>query len=642
MPSIDCVFVDAGTRHLRLQARDRKGAVLSDLVVPSNSDLHKLMPNSQMDPSVRGYDPSRCVITGKLAEAVRGRLGGGKLILPAAAFWLAAQDLIRQATNGGCDSLAMIDLSASGYLLIGVEPGGGLKDDLLLMNPRCGAGSGINLDRVLQKLGVEQAAVDQLLAAYLGDAGRERRDQATVRVDRCGVFSTSATVSDKNQGIPLDAALATTLKSEVLKAVKRLPLGFDKVYLTGRIFRWQYARDCATDLLRSKGVAEIGYDPDNSQILESLQALVAAAGVENLAQPDSRLLTQSKSQEYPAFTELKRRYEASNHYRRMASEPLRQLTPASLGKQSLVLALDVGSTMAKAMLAESETGQVVFLDAYSNAGDTIETVKKVFVDLRRLGIEQLSLRSVGITGSARYQVQQALARIYPGLAERIAVLVENYAHARGSIDCARRHIAWLKQNGCTAVNDQLCILVDIGGEDTKISTIALQQAELFDNAMNTKCSAGTGSLMDTLSAMFDIETVAAAQAQACAAPRSFAINATCAVFLMENASKLQAQRAPRPDPGFRKLGHRGKYGTHPVESVGTARPCGCVAAWPDDVVGSLAAGGDSSSAVLYRQRRVRAGAAASRSPRLHRSDSQHARGGAAGSGKYPSARPAGG
>ena len=387
-PSIHCVFVDAGTRHVRLQARDRTGAVLSDQVVPSNSDWHKLMPDAQTDPTRRGYEPSRCVITGKLAEAVRGRLCGGKLILPAAAFWLAARDLMRQSINIGCDRLAMIDLSASGYLLIGVEPGGGLKDDLLLMNPRCGAGSGINLDRVLQKLGIEQAAVDQLLAAYLGDAGRERRNLATVRVDRCGVFSTSATVSDKNQGIPLHAALATTLKSEVLKAVKKLPSGFDKVYLTGRIFRWQYARDCAADLLRHKGVAEVAYDPDNNQILDSLQALVAESGVENIAQPDSRLRKQSKLEQYPAFAALKRRYEDSGHYRRLPPESLRRLTPASLKKKSLMLALDVGSTMAKAMLAESESGQVVFLNAYSNAGDTIETVKKVFNDLHRLGIEQ--------------------------------------------------------------------------------------------------------------------------------------------------------------------------------------------------------------------------------------------------------------
>ncbi len=96
-------------------------------------------------------DPTRFIITGKLAAAVQERIGGGKQILPTAAYWLAARDLIESAENTTLNSLAVIDLSASGYLIIGVDRDGSLKDDLLLTNPRCGAGSGINLDRVLQK-----------------------------------------------------------------------------------------------------------------------------------------------------------------------------------------------------------------------------------------------------------------------------------------------------------------------------------------------------------------------------------------------------------------------------------------------------------------------------------------------------------
>ena len=83
----------------------------------------------------------------------------------------------------------MLDLSASGYLLVGIDRSGALKDDLLLLNPRCGAASGINLDRVLQKLALTRKEVDPLLADYLGDVGREQRDAVSVRADRCGVFT---------------------------------------------------------------------------------------------------------------------------------------------------------------------------------------------------------------------------------------------------------------------------------------------------------------------------------------------------------------------------------------------------------------------------------------------------------------------
>lgn len=37
-----------------------------------------------------------------------------------------------------------------------------------------------------------------------------------------------------------------------------------------------------------------------------------------------------------------------------------------------------------------------------------------------------------------------------------------------------------------------CILVDIGGEDTKISTIALAESELFNNAMEHQMLCGYG------------------------------------------------------------------------------------------------------------------------------------------------------
>lgn len=544
--AIETLFIDAGTRHLRLQACDRHGQVCYDEVFPGNSDPRDLLSSRGLaDAGLIAPDPSHCVITGKLAAAVRQRLGGGRQILPTAAFWLLARDLIEGCEDDTVESLAIVDLSASGYLLLGVDRRGDLKDDLLLTNPRCGAGSGINLDRVLQKLDLDHRQVDELLESYLGEPGRALRNATAVRVDRCGVFGTSATISDKNQGIPLATALATTLKSEVEKTIRKLPAGFDMVYLTGRIFGWRYARDCAEDRLRRLGITRIACDPENTRLLESLRNFVAEVGIENLAQPDRRLLNRSKTETFPAFAELRERYEAADTFRRLPDITPQPVSSGDLRERALILALDVGSTMAKAVLADAHSGEILFLDACSNAGDTLATVKKIFRKLRDLANQHLSLQGIGITGSARYQVQQALTSIYPEMSQRVQLLVENYAHARGSIDCARRHVEWLRQRGHPQVNDEMCILVDIGGEDTKISTIALQQAELFDNAMNTKCSAGTGSLMDTLSTMFGLGSVADAQAQAYHAPRSFGINATCAVFLMENASKLQAQGVPR-------------------------------------------------------------------------------------------------
>lgn len=534
----DRVFIDAGVAHTRILAVDAGDAPLMDTMLSAGELRATLLAWRDAGMAAPTY------VTGKLAALARETLGHGTVIAPAAVAWRAARNLLAAEADAAVRTLAIVELSASGYLVIGVDRSGALRDDLLVVNPRCGAGSGINLDRVLGKLALARGDVDAILADYAGEAGAKRRAQVTVRADRCGVFASSATVSDKNQGIPLAVALATTLKSEVLKACRKLPAGFDKVVLTGRVFHWRFARECAQDWLQAQGVERVAFDPDNTRLLDSLRAFVREAGPDGLARAQPRLLRTRPPETYPALAQLKAHYEASHRYLRLAETPL----PERLQVQGrrLHLALDVGSTMAKAVLADAASGETLWLHAASNAGDTIDTVKRILRDLVAVAGGELPLAGIGITGSARYQVQQALENIYPELAGRVFVLVENYAHARGSIALAREHVARLQAAG-VEVDAEFCILVDIGGEDTKISTIALGPAELYGNAMNLKCSAGTGSLMDTLAAMFGIGDVGAASAEAFAASSAQHINATCAVFLMENARKLQLQGAPRAE-----------------------------------------------------------------------------------------------
>lgn len=539
------LYIDAGVAHLRLRIVDADGRAVEDETLPSNCDLKTLFAERGLSARFGQSEESPVFITGKLAPMVHQAIGGGRTFFHAATMCLAARE---RAQTLGSQALAMIEISASGYTLAGVDGNGQLKDDLLILNPRCGAGTGVNLDRVLQKLDLQREEVDALLADFLGEAGRERREKITTRADRCGVFGASATISDKNQGIPLAIALATTLKSETLKVCRKLPESFEHAVLLGRFFNWQYVRDCAEDHLRSIGVKHISYDPENTLILEALRRLVTEHGADGLIETETGLAALARGNEYPAFADLKATYEApdSLRYHREASPGMSVAAAPGLPETPVHIGLDVGSTMAKVVMAD-DRGELLFLNAYSNAGDTIATVKKVFSELRAAGLDRLLIRSIGITGSARYQVRETLTRIYPELAPRIAVLVENYAHARGSIEQARQHLARLKAAGIASLNEDFCILVDIGGEDTKISTLALQEAELFNNAMNVKCSAGTGSLMDTLSALFGIGNAAEASQAAMNAPLAYEINATCAVFLLENAQKLQAQGVERPE-----------------------------------------------------------------------------------------------
>jgi hypothetical protein len=430
------LYVDAGVACVRLQGCDRAGGVAQDRVVPADGDVAAVV-TAELDTMRRfGDAPPPLYLTGKLAPMVRHVVGRGIIFPTSAAAWLGARALMRRAENDTCDALALLELSASGYLVLGLDRSGALKDDLLVVNPRCGAGSGVNLDRVLQKLGMARADLDRVLASYVGEAGRDKRRRVLVRADRCGVFSSSATISDKNQGIPLETALAVTVKSEVLKACRKLPPGFAKVHLAGRIFGWQYARDCAADHLHEQGVREFAADPDNGFVIEALHELVARRGAGAITQPDPRLQRSRAAVEYPAFRALRDGYMADHRYLRLADE-----TPAapatSADARPVLIGLDVGSTMAKVALADADTGEILHLAAYSNSGDTIESVKRVFESLPRVDGRPLAVRGIGVTGSARFQVEQALEHVYPALAGRLAMLVENYAHARGSIDCAR-------------------------------------------------------------------------------------------------------------------------------------------------------------------------------------------------------------
>ncbi len=528
------LYIDAGVNTIKIAACDRNGKILGKLNIPSNQNLSDAIEREGLGSL---NDDVAVYMTGKLQVALYRSIGRGERILASAALWAAARGVLKKG------SLGILEISSSGYMIVGIDSAGNLKEDMLIVNPRCGAGSGVNLDRVLQKLDIPHVEVDALLHEYIGEENLEKRQEVNIRADRCGVFASSATISDKNQGIPLDFALAVTLKSEVLKACKKFPSKVDTVWLTGGIFKWQFARDCAGDYFKEIGVVHIRYDREGELPIKGLRYLKRSIGEGNFAQSERQIVKRPKLTEYPAMHQLLEEFSSRRLYRRIPNTPPTDPSPESLLNKPVILGLDVGSTMAKLVISDSSGREILHKGSYSNAGDTIDTIKQIFLDLKSRGINSLHISQIGLTGSARYQVKKSISSVYPELADRVTALVENYAHARGSIDYAREHIRRLQASG-VEVNEEYCLLVDIGGEDTKISSISLEKGELYDNAMNVKCSAGTGSLMDTLSSMFNIGDIGLACDLAFAAKKGYAINATCAVFLMENARKLQAEGYP--------------------------------------------------------------------------------------------------
>ncbi len=227
------IFIDAGIENIHIKAYDvikssDSEKLISDIIIQNKKNLGKLFEQSGVmelftNGGTKSENGSTSVyITGKLAEVTKTVLGQGELIMPAAVLWSAAKYFLHREENKGLETIGIIDLSASGYMNICIDKNENLKNDLLIVNPRCGAGTGVNLNRILEKLDIRREDVDNILANYLGAAERDKRAQIPVRADRCGVFSSSATISDKNQGIPLDYALGVTMKSEIKKPCEKM------------------------------------------------------------------------------------------------------------------------------------------------------------------------------------------------------------------------------------------------------------------------------------------------------------------------------------------------------------------------------------------------------------------------------------
>ncbi len=540
-------FIDAGieklhVRHVGVDGRQQHDRIhlhrgqLKQYLTEEKNVLRETAANTGDDPEI--------YLTGKLSAQTQDFLTYGTRLHPEAVLWQAARCLLTNPADGlaPAESVAIIDFSASGFCIAVARRNLDLAPQCLEKNPSCGAGSGINLQRVLEKLNIAAEDVDSILQDYLGAAGQALRSALPIRMERCGVFSVSATVSDKNQGIPIEHALAVTMKSEAAKTALRVPPNINRIYLTGGVFRWQFLRDCAADLLRIQGIDDIVYDDSQSLVFRGMEALrEKLSGKKNNAPRPSGLQTVRAVQiPLPSFRELRERLADSGRYVNRQNEDEQTESSALLSGQPVNITLDIGSSMAKMVITDAISGKIIYLNCIDNKGDALQTVRRFLGALQGSGCLGLPVQYWGLTGSGRYQIQRILQAVYPHLRERIFTMVENEAHVLGSLEILGEHIASLKQQGHTSINEDCGILVDIGGEDTKISVIDLKSKSLRENAMNCKCSAGTGSLMDILGDLLDIPDVATAYQMAANASQARRINATCAVFLMEEARKMQA------------------------------------------------------------------------------------------------------
>lgn len=113
-------------------------------------------------------------------------------------------------------------------------------------------------------------------------------------------------------------------------------------------------------------------------------------------------------------------------------------------------------------------------------GDPSGAVRRVVDDLKgQIDLDEVHVMSIGTTGSAR--------RLVGAMLEAQVVKNEITAHAVGT----------------TFLHPDVCTILEIGGQDSKISWI--ESGIAVDYAMNTLCAAGTGSFLSSQAHRLGVE-----------------------------------------------------------------------------------------------------------------------------------------
>jgi len=189
--------------------------------------------------------------------------------------------------------------------------------------------------------------------------------------------------------------------------------------------------------------------------------------------------------------------------------------------ESLVLGLDIGSTGSKAAIVSK---QLIYEDYCETKGDPVLAAQTLISRLPKFLLE--NIKAVGVTGSGREIVGPLLTSLF---GEQVFVLNEIAAHARGAV----------------FYNPKVDTIIDIGGQDAKFAL--LQNGVLIDSAMNTVCSAGTGSFLAEQLQLLGISDVKKMGEIALESPQAVDLGEHCAVFIAKQIGKARQKDATLPE-----------------------------------------------------------------------------------------------
>lgn len=179
--------------------------------------------------------------------------------------------------------------------------------------------------------------------------------------------------------------------------------------------------------------------------------------------------------------------------------------------KTLFIGIDIGSTATKTCVISE--GEICFLDCIPTGYSSVEAAKQA---IDRVGKEGFPCegRSVAVTGYGRIAVPFA-----------DKVITEISCHAKGAF----------------YLFGSDCVVVDIGGQDTK--SIVVKNGKVVKFAMNDKCSAGTGKFLEVMANRMGVSQDELSNLARMGHPTT--ISSMCTVFAESEVISLIGAGEPR-------------------------------------------------------------------------------------------------
>jgi predicted CoA-substrate-specific enzyme activase len=393
------------------------------------------------------------------------------------------------------DVRTVIEIGGQSACVIGLE--GGLdRPWRVSRSPLCAAGTGRFLEQQAGRLGIPIDAFGPTALQW---------DDAPPRIAaRCSVFAKTDLIHLQQKGWPVPAMLAGLCDS------------------VARMVRAQWREAMVPPVLLVGGVAA------NVGVVRALEATLG----ENLIVPPSAadrgawgaaLLSRSLAADRVELDLAGEERSAGVHYvpSLLHPEPLEDgwqapdLPPQTV---DVYLGVDVGSTSTKAAVITPE-GEVLAKSYHMTAGQPLEAIKRVMVDLARAVEGRVTVRRVGVTGSGRYLVGRFVG----------ADLIRNEITAQTR---AARHI-----------DPAVDTIFELGGQDSKY--VFLRQGTILEYQMNKACAAGTGSFIDELAEQLGTPTRTGEFARlAFEAEAQLDLGERCAAFMAQAVTSAQHAGVP--------------------------------------------------------------------------------------------------